>query len=418
MKVGFSKVCITPPIGVHLEGYSGRTFPSIGVHDDLYATTLVIEINGERIALISCDLIGLPVEFVKTVKEKISIQLGIPAANVLIAATHTHSGPVMLGLQRSDELIERWKEALPDYIVGNVRAAIRSSRDGVIAYGLGSVAYVGKNRRTPNGPVDPQLSVLHFKALDGEELGAVINYTCHGTVLDHKNLLISSDYIGYLREYLNKVRGSDIPVLFFNGAEGDINIGYSADLSALGKEVGRERTFRIAEKMGKVLAFNAAGLIEEMDKYRAISKMETLVKKVQIETRKPRNEDLLKKAIANTSDPLELYYLKEELKFAGGNPPDKIAIDLQLIRLDELCMFAIPGEPFVEIGLKLKKHASPLKSMVIGLANGWVGYIPTQRAYGEVGYETRLGRWSYLEKDAGENIIGSFLNMLKQISMP
>ena len=81
-------------------------------------------------------------------------------------------------------------------------------------------------------------------------------------------------------------------------------------------------------------------------------------------------------------------------------------------------MFAIPGEPFVEIGLKLKKHASPLKSMVIGLANGWVGYIPTQRAYGEVGYETRLGRWSYLEKDAGENIIGSFLNMLKQISMP
>ena len=416
MKVGFSKVCITPPVGVHLEGYSARTLPSIGIHDDLYVSTLVLEVKNEQIVLISCDLIGIPVELSRIVKAEIKTLFGIPEGNVLIAATHTHSGPIVLGLQQYDELSRKWMNYLPDYVVGSVRAAISSLQEGVMAYGTTTVTYVGKNRRTPSGPVDPQLFVLHFKNTGGEELGGIVNYTCHGTVLDYRNLFISSDYIGYLRHYLNLTRQTAIPFLFFNGAEGNINIGYSADLSALGKDVGRERTFKVAERMGKVLAFESSRLIEEMEVYQIPQCAKTLIRRIKIKIRKPRDQYTLVQAIKAADDPLERFYLSEELEFAKANPPNEVDVDLQIIKLNDLYIFAVPGEPFVEIGLALKRYAGTSKSIVVGLANGWFGYIPTEKAFESVGYETRLGKWSYLDRKAESLILETFLNMISEVN--
>ncbi len=416
MRVGFSRVCITPPVGVHLEGYSARTLPSIGIHDDLYVTTLALEVDDKRIILISCDLIGVPADLSQAVKERIEARFDIHKEDILIAATHTHSGPIVLGLQRRDDLSRNWMELLPDYIVGSVQAAISSLREGTMAYGSAAVTYVAKNRRTPAGPVDPQLFVLHFKSINGEEIGGIINYTCHGTVLDHRNLFISSDYIGYIREYLNLTRRTAIPYLFFNGAEGNINIGYSADLSALGKDVGRERTFKVAERVGKVLAFESSRLIEEMEAYQVPQCAKTLVKRIKIKIRRPRDQYTLMQAIKAADDPLERFYLGEELKFAKTNPPDEVDVNLQIIKLDNLYIFAIPGEPFVEIGLALKKYAGSSRGIVVGLANGWFGYIPTEDAFRSVGYETRLGKWSYLDAKAEGIILSEFLDMLRELN--
>ena len=416
MRVGFSQVCITPPVGVHLEGYSARTLPSIGIHDDLYATALALEVNDKRIILISCDLIGLPAELSQVVKKRIRSRFGIHAEDVLIAATHTHSGPIVLGLQHRDDLSRKWMELLPDYVVGSVQAAISSLQEGAMAYGSTAVTYVAKNRRIPGGPIDPQLFVLHFKDINGEEIGGIVNYACHGTVLDYRNLFISSDYIGYLREYLNLARRPAIPFLFFNGAEGNINIGYSADLSALGKDVGRERTFKVAERMGKVLAFESSRLIEEMEVYQIPQCAKTLIRRIKIKIRKPRDQYTLVQAIKAADDPLERFYLSEELEFAKANPPNEVDVDLQIIKLGDLYIFAVPGEPFVEIGLALKKYAGTSKSIVVGLANGWFGYIPTEKAFESVGYETRLGKWSYLDRKAESIILEAFLDMISEVN--
>ena len=93
LKAGMAKAVITPPVGTQLSGYSGRTDPSTGVLDNLYAKALVFDDGNERLALVVCDVIGFGIDMVNEMRDIIQKRSGIKPDNTMITCTHTHTGP-------------------------------------------------------------------------------------------------------------------------------------------------------------------------------------------------------------------------------------------------------------------------------------------------------------------------------------
>jgi len=93
LKAGCAKVSITPPAGVWLSGYASRNKPSEGISDELYVKALVLDDGQNKIAIVSADLLWVPLETTNEVRELVKQKVGIPESNILICATHTHFGP-------------------------------------------------------------------------------------------------------------------------------------------------------------------------------------------------------------------------------------------------------------------------------------------------------------------------------------
>jgi hypothetical protein len=106
LRAGAAEVVITPPVGTLLDGYSGREDGAVGVHDDLHARALVVDDGTTSAAIVSCDLIGIDRRLVATIRERASAATGIPAANIMVAATHTHAGPAGLRRDLDEPLTE------------------------------------------------------------------------------------------------------------------------------------------------------------------------------------------------------------------------------------------------------------------------------------------------------------------------
>lgn len=415
MKAGASSVCITPPPGVVLEGYASRKGVACGVRDNLYASSLWLEIGGKTFVFSSLDVLGIPNTLDSIVRSRASEEFGISPDNLLLAATHTHSGPALIGLQEGNQLNEYWFKLLPDYILGSIRMAKETTENCFMTMGTISESEIGKNRRKAGGPTDPTLTAVAFwkKKRAKDCIAVLINYACHATVLDHTNLLISSDYVGPLREAILSMKGfKNSTVLFFNGAEGDVNIGYSAENSALGKPVEVQRNFETAEKVGRVIALDALLALEKGIEVEEEVPAFSLYKKIRIPVRKPRDVEEIERELSSSTDELERFFLKEELKISTSLPRE-VDLPLQLVKLLNLTIFALPVEPFSEVGLRLRALVKDGNVMVISMANGWYGYLPTKEAFQKGGYETRLGRWSYLCENAVDEVLETFREMLE-----
>ncbi|TAK58878.1 MAG: hypothetical protein EPO22_10620, partial [Dehalococcoidia bacterium] len=128
LRAGAAEAVITPPVGTLMDGYSGREGGAVGVHDDLHARALVVDDGNTSAALVSADLIGVDRRLVASVRERAASATGIPAANILVAATHTHAGPA--GLRR--ELDEALTEVMARTLAGVIQAAQRELRPAVL----------------------------------------------------------------------------------------------------------------------------------------------------------------------------------------------------------------------------------------------------------------------------------------------
>jgi len=414
LKAGAASICITPPTGVVLEGYASRKDVAHGIHDDLYVSSLWAEIDNRTFVLSSLDVLGISNTLDSIIREKVSERFGIPCENLMIAATHTHSGPALLGLQEGNHLNEVWLKLLPEYVLGSIEMAKQAAEECFITIGSVRESEIGKNRRKVGGPIDPNLTAVAFWKKDLKTCIAVmVNYGCHATVLDHTNLHISSDFVSPLRETILSMKGfENSTVLFFNGAEGNVNIGYSAERSALGIPVKIQRNFEMAVKVGRILAFDALLALEKGARVEEELPTSFLYKKIQVPVRKPRDVKEIKRDLASVADELERFFLSEELK-VSESLPQEVDLPLQLIKLPHLTIFALPVESFSEVGLHLRELVKDDSVMVVSMANGWYGYLPTEKDFQEGGYETRLGRWSYLCEDAVDKVYETYERMLE-----
>jgi hypothetical protein len=258
LEAGAARVAVAVPAGTPLAGYGslarrllvpdvlGRhphAFwfqPSRGARDELAARALVLQSAGRRIAWVSVDVLAVDRTFAVDAERRLQAA-GLPAATLIVSASHTHSGPgaffdsAALGWLVVDRLDPAVQEALLQSVVAAVRRADERRRPARLA--TASVTAPALVRSRLGQPLDHELLVLKVTSAVGEPVALVWNYAIHGTTLGPRNLRLSGDVMGEASARLERDLG--VPALFVNGAVGDVSPGRHGEraTSELGAEL-------------------------------------------------------------------------------------------------------------------------------------------------------------------------------------
>ncbi len=208
---------ITPKKSYFLYGYPHVERMSTGINDPLYASSLVLQCGDELIALCSADLIYITKSMAKAIRSKVDSSVSIPEANILISATHTHSGPIIknsLGWSE-DPAIPKVDNELVEQIIEDISCSIieayKRRQPAVLAITKADGTGVGGNRRHKDGAIDPEVPVLIVKDAITQKIFAVLTVYCmHPTVLHEDSTLYSSDFPGYTRMQVREAIGEDV----------------------------------------------------------------------------------------------------------------------------------------------------------------------------------------------------------------
>jgi len=436
-KAGVGRVCITPPVGLIMAGYGERNQLSKGVHDDLYAKALVLDNGITKLSIVAADLLGLDKELVAKIRQIVEKRTGIKKDKIMIAASHTHSGPEitkefkLLGIPMEEkpieglsknEFIDHLRDTVARWVVGSVYIANNNLEEAKIGVDKGEVHTVGLNRRDLKGPMDPEVGVIRIDNMDGNPMAILMNFTCHPTVLSSKNYLFSADYPGCAMKTVETVLGGDVIAMFTNGACGDISTRF----------VRREQTFREVERLGVILGSEVLKIAEGIETTNQVTlkaaseivrlpvrKFPTLEEAEKIVERERNNLEKLKKQgapagelrVAYTS--LEGAEITLKLVKAGISRLKTVETEMQVMAINDVVFVGEPGELFVEIGKEIKKQSGLRNTFVVGYANDTIGYVPTKKAYEEGLYETFSTLFS---PDCGQIITGTALKLISSVT--
>ncbi len=438
-RVGAAAVVITPPSGTPMAGYYFERAAE-GVHDDLFAKALVLEQGGVRVALISLDLISTPRELVEEIRKEVDRSTGIKGCNVMISATHAHTGPVLAGRGPRDDalgsrnsLVERYSASLPGKVAEAVRRAesvrvpsvvkVARAQEHALAFNRryhmtdGSVGWnPGKlNSRIlkPAGPIDPDVAIVHFEARDGSRrpLATYINYAVH---LDNiGGLKLSADMPGTLSSLLALVKGPEMVTVYTTGCCGDIN-----HINVHWAEP--QQGFENSARMGIILA---GAVLKTWPELRPVSPNPLRVKRETVLLPLPKisrsDVETAHQIVARHRDTkakqptfLETVHAYKVLDVEArqGKP---IAVEVQVVAMaNDLAWVSLPGEIFVELGLAIKQDSPFPNTIIAELANGSIGYIPTRRAYSQGNYEVVSARCA---EGSGEMLVDCAIRLLKEL---
>lgn len=415
-------------------------------NDPLHARCLVLDDGTTKLALVVVDSCMLPRELIDAAKLFAEKRTGIPAANMLVSATHTHSAPTVAGVFQSDPDAE-YVTFLTQKIAEGIEKAHKNLAPAKLAFGVADEPNQVFNRRwrmkpgfknldpfgndtdkvkmnpprmspdllEPAGPTDPRVSVLSVRTADDKPLALYANYSLH-YVGDLPAL--SADYFGvFASSVAAKLKApKEFVGTLSNGTSGDVNnINFKAEAK---KTMPGERCRLVAD----AVATAAVKAIENAE-YSDRVTLKAVTAELELGVRKPtaeeirRAEGILEKAKGRELKGLEEIYARESVLIAKY--PDKVKVPLQVMRVGPVVVAAIPCETFAEIGLAIKKGHSPLKmTFVVSLANGYFGYLPTPAHHALGGYETWRARSSFLEVDASVKIEKGVGDLMKQLLAP
>ena len=466
IKVGVAETIITPPnpIGVRMAGYDRGANTSTGVHDDLYARSLVVEgEDGTSSAMITVAVVNMSELVMDQIRTGVYKETGIPFKNVIVSSTHTHSGPVMGNLE--DNYIKF-------FISRTVQSAVNAWKSRVPGkIGVGSAEVFGmamNDRRMEHGgvPPDPEFAVIKVENAQGKLLGVFFNYGCHPSALDLHNLQFTEDWPYFSIKGIKEKLTKGVVVGYFQSAQGDAKVGYQAELSAVGAFMQGIRSFEFAEKKGLVLSEAVLKLLPEI-KTSADLVVKVSYDKFQIPIRTSfpytHQEALLwqekAKKTLDEKEKLVIYYPTdiegvERLKQAardlvakgeigktiGPRTLDKYKVDywlatqavsqskrieamppnpspylmpMQALRIGATVFVTFPAEVFTEIGLTVKQKSSYANTFILGVAGGFNGYIATAAEYIEGGYAVNGSPYAPQAEQAIINASMELINRVK-----
>ncbi|MBI3991128.1 MAG: hypothetical protein HY350_03155 [Candidatus Omnitrophica bacterium] len=375
---GYGEKIITPQIGTGLTGYGyylDRKTESI--LDDLKTRVLSLEKGKEKILLISCDLLGFTIEFTDIIRKEISKEYNLPLKNILIACTHTHSGPSSQTLSALGEIEPSYLESVKKYIKQAVYNAESDKKPSEFCFTTEFIEPIGYNRRNKSfEPVDSSLNIAVFKRAKNKIY--LLNYACHPVTLG-RTKEVSSDWPGAVAREVEK---SGSKCVFFQGFCGDIDP--VTNRNRWGKGTREDLAF-----YGKMLCQRAF----KAEKYASPAKETTLngvEKRIRLTLTLPqRNEEIEKEKkfwIKHyKAFPAVKRFFEEWAKEAKRNlaslqeKPYLENIPIQRIAIGRLKIMGLPGEIFCEYGLRLKERHSPL--FTFGQSGGNIGYIPVKNTY-------------------------------------
>jgi neutral ceramidase len=435
LRVGAAEVVISPPVGTPMAGYYATRL-STGVHDDLHAKAIVIASGEQRVALVACDLVGIPPAVVEEARALIQTATGIPAGNVMISATHSHTGPLIPdGGARAASygaelpIAKRYRAELPAKIAESARLAAARLAPGRAAFGKGREDSVSFNRRfflkdgtvgwnpgklnpnivRPAGPIDPELPVVLFESTAGSAVGTYVNFALHQDTVG--GLEVSSDFAYTLSQILGRVKGSGMLTLFAQGASGNIN---HIDVSTKEPQKGHGEAARIGMILAGEVVKTYARLTAVADTGLRVTRRTVSLDPAKLEAGdEERAHGIARQLDAGTTVKfLDTVFACKALDTAAraGRPLDA---EVQAIALgNQVAWVALPGEIFTELGAAIKR-ASPFPlTIVVELAHGPVTYFPNSDAFPQGNYEVVTSRAA---RGSGERLAEAATSLLSEL---
>jgi hypothetical protein len=366
-----------------MKGYVGRRRQvSTGVHDPLLTTALALDTGDRRAVLVGLDTLVVTREFTHALRDALA-PLGVAAEHVLVGASHTHSGPDLFAWWEGTEAAAPAERTLEAAVAAATEALARLE-DAELSFGVGTLDHTAVNRRDETGPLDGSVSVLRASSTHtGATIALAVVYACHPVTLDYANLAFSADYVGPFRGLLSAACGG-AGVVFLNGAAGNVNparFPYEQRENIYIPQTLENYPvywggFADAERLGRTLAGEAVKAAE-----RAV----------------PVAGDGIHGVVSSVTLPLkrpeQLARFLDFMSFRDGYRDrlvgkSELETEVQAVRIGDVTLVGLPGEPFVELGLELKDRAGGARLAVIGFANDDVRYVMTDDAYVEGQYET------------------------------
>jgi len=404
MLAGAANIDITPSRSVWMHGMP-RAHPSEGIHDLLFARVLVLantEDRAEAFAIVSVDVCALSSEQTHAVGVAAECQTGIPVTQIMIAATHTHSGPATLGLYNPQEA--GYAEELSEKIVVAINEAVGNMQPAAVGAGSGREDTISHYRRLladdgrvvmnwepfpierivgPLGQIDPEVAVLKAVPVENPDtvIAILFSHAGHPNVLSGDNYLLSADYPGVATRLLEEQFGGT--ALFVNGAQGTM------DIDGL-----RHRNWEGMECTGRALAAAVAGTAQDITVSDAATVHGSSVR-YHIPARKISDEELswAKGILEQTDGQLQVMadgvgddYKARLYRDLRESQDQDILVEQLCFAIDESVLLSFPGELFTEIGVKIKKQSPFEHTHILCPVNGYIRYVPTRRAIEEGGY--------------------------------
>jgi len=450
-KAGFAERDITPDLGMEAPGGYGKSYHKT-LHDPCKVRASVFDDGRTKVAIVGIDAIGIRRDTVQTVRRAIHERTGIPAEAILIGASHSHSsGPVAwikpgefddasplvqrLAYQHSTivdlKYLARVEQALVDAVCAADEGRV-TARAGV---GKGTESQVAFNRRflmrdgravthpglgnpeivEPAGPVDPEVGVIG--AWDSGDpnrlLGCVVNFACHATTSPGG---ISANYVHYLEKVIQGYYGKGCAVVFLAGASGDVT--QVDNQSPYANPNGERWAQLVGGKVGaealKALLTMEPGLLTPVA---ARSRIWDIPRRAPSAERVQACLELVQKDKVKV-DATEWTFAKEIVVLdAMIRKEPAVEVEVQAVQVGPAVFVTNPAEYFCRYGLEIKAASGFPFTFPVSLADGCVGYVPTEDAFGAHGggYETRLTSYSNLEITAGTQMRDAGIALARQL---
>jgi len=430
IKVGLGETVITPDENIRMRGFA-RSQVSTGVHDDLHARSLVVEdVNGSTAVLISVSLCGMSEEYAESIRAGITEKTGIKGDTIVISCTHTHAGPNVGSSHDTfnKEDVERslaslkYRKFLVDQCIESAVQAWETRVPGKIGIESTIVFELGRNRRKllyGGLHPDPEVAVIKVEDANGKLLGVAFNYGCHPSALDWRNTLYSEDWPYYAIQGIKKEVGDNVWTAYFQSAEGDINVGYQSELSAVGVYMpvrsyeyieikGNQMADAVLKALPGIATSGSAEVSTAIGRFdyplRDSYPVTVEVAKADAEAAKKRLAEVEKKPELQGTRihddarrkvfQTEQRYRAARRFYTAENRPATRSLEQQAVHIGDAVFVTYPGELFSEIGLAIK-HQSPIeKTFIIGVTCGPGGYLPSAKEFIEGDYEVNGSAYS------------------------
>ncbi len=393
VSVGVAQVNITPAIPVTMSGYASRTEPFKGINDELFASATVFDDGVNKAVIITADVIGFSHDSWKDLAGRIERETGIHQEFVILAPAHNHGGPNTRAYgDDADENLLSYNRELRDKLVAITTEAAANVQPAFIGSGSG-ICKMSMNRRAlnagggirlgrnPYGPCDQEVGVVRIDKADRTPFTIFVNWPTHATVMGPGNEMITGDWPGAARRHIEEAYTVPVIASITAGASGDIDPIYRVRPTFRPNEV---------EEIGMILAEEVVRVAGEIRTYAAgtVDATQRLI--------------MLPGKVSGGSN----------LPRESWEPGPDLAVRLSVLRVGNILFAGISGELFTEIGMKIKEISPSRHTHVITHCNGASGYLVTDQAFSQGGYEVTATR---AMPGAEKIIIDNLAEMMNEI---
>lgn len=377
--------------GLELSGFAAREQLSTGTHDQIGARALVVaDAGGSRTALVAVDVVGLDLADLRAWRSEIANRTQIPAEAIIIAATHTHSAPAaMPGRAAMGRVDSAFWRSLGEAIISAVVEADRRCVPATLRLGFGTEHTVARNRRIPDGPIDPLVPVIRVDTAD-KPIAVLLSYACHPVTLGPGNLEVTGDYPAFARSAVETVFDQALGI-FLTGCAGQLNTGHL------------ERSFAEAQRLGQAVGGAAIQTAAQIALPAGAAVAQA-------------PDETGRRQVAWHTEQVALPRLP-----VNEQPAQIEELEITALRWGSMIIIGLPGEPFMELGQQIRADSPVPGVVVIGYANGSPGYIPHSSAYPAGGYEVceahlYYGETSAFAPEAADLMIAAALRAIAEVN--